>query len=412
VLKIVLPHNEVIPAQIKCFKSEFFKEVQNIMSKLNSVMTQSVKSFRKSMLHLVHGGKTFLWAIRIAPECFQHILKMYGWSLAENQISIRFRCRLTALFLKQSFFRKHDFSAMVDKLVSSDQRSPIFSLNSILTCKKSSNHEVLNESFKKPSAYEYYGGGPSLVFSSDELLPYASTDLDEKQYRFLRCVKTEDKQTHISDNESTVLCVVPLSILAPKLTMTCIKDLAALHQIFVPSKTLVKNAQMLLQDHKCQKCDSYISLFEPYKVQSNAQRQQNWYKKLEPDGKTAHLAEKAKYKASSEYQEKNCEKHKEDYWTRKKVKFPPTPPSEDLCQMIVSDFCADTSPEVFEETGCAVCGKLTSTCEMEELSEVENVSLLKADGVTRKPRFKSSDPVRELRGPILAPGCSRVCPMC
>src|ERR1700683_5607361 len=47
---------------------------------------------------------------------------------------------------------------------------------------------------------------------------------------------------------------------------------------------------------------------------------------------------------------------------------------------------------------------------MEELSE--NVSLLKADGVTRKPRFKSSDPVRELRGPILAPGCSRVCPIC
>ena len=145
-----------------------------------------------------------------------------------------------------------------------------------------------------PSAYEYYDGGPSLVFSSDELLPYASTDLHEKHYRFLQCVKTEDKQTHFPDNESTVLCVVPLSILAPKLTMTCIKDLAVLNQIFVPSKTLVKNAQMLLQNHKCQKCDKYISLFEPYKVQSNAQHQQNWYKKLEPDEKTAHLAEKAK----------------------------------------------------------------------------------------------------------------------
>ena len=65
------------------------------------------------------------------------------------------------------------------------------------------------------------------MFSSDELLPYAATDLHEKQYGFLQCVKTEDKQTHISDNELTVLCVVALSILAPKLTMTCIKDLAA-----------------------------------------------------------------------------------------------------------------------------------------------------------------------------------------
>src|SRR6202046_5734060 len=96
---------------------------------------------------------------------------------------------------------------------------------------------------------------------------------------------------------------------------------------------------------------------------------------------------------------------------KKDEKFPPNPPSTDLCQQIVSDFCADTSPEVFEESGCAVCGKLTPICEMEELSEIENVSLLKVDGVTRKARCKSTDPVRELKGPILAPGCSRVCPI-
>src|ERR1700683_4341283 len=137
---------------------------------------------------------------------------------------------------------------MVDKLVCSDPRSPICSLDSILTCRKSSNREVVDESLKMPSTYnKYYGGGPSLVFSSDELLPYASTDLYEKQYKFLQCVKTENKQTHISDDETAVLCAVPLSILAPKLTMKCIKDLAALHQIYIPSKASVKNAQMLLQ---------------------------------------------------------------------------------------------------------------------------------------------------------------------
>jgi len=37
--------------------------------------------------------------------------------------------------------------------------------------------------------------------------------------------------------------------------------------------------------------------------------------------------------------------------------------------------------------GCAVCGKLTPICEMEELSEVENISLLKVDGVTRKSQI-------------------------
>jgi hypothetical protein len=67
---------------------------------------------------------------------------------------------------------------------------------------------------------------------------------------------------------------------------------------------------------------------------------------------------------------------------------------------------------VFEEDGCTVCGKLTPICEMEEFSEVENICLLKVDGVTRKTRCKSPDLVKELRGPILAPGCSRVCPIC
>jgi hypothetical protein len=97
---------------------------------------------------------------------------------------------------------------------------------------------------------------------------------------------------------------------------------------------------------------------------------------------------------------------------KKDVKFPPDPPSTELCQKIVSDFCADTSPDVFEEAGCAVCGKLTPICEMEELSEVENASLLKVDGVTRIAGTKSSDSVKELRRPILAPKCSRICPLC
>ena len=59
-----------------------------------------------------------------------------------------------------------------------------------------------------------------------------------------------------------------------------------------------------------------------------------------------------------------------------------------------------------------VCGQLTPICEMEELSEVENINLLKIDGVTRKATFKSSDQIKELRAPILAPGCSEVCAVC
>ena len=49
---------------------------------------------------------------------------------------------------------------------------------------------------------------------------------------------------------------------------------------------------------------------------------------------------------------------------------------------------------------------MTPICEMEELSEVDNINLLKVDGITRKVRSKNSDPVRELKGPVLASHCN------
>src|ERR1700729_3807572 len=49
---------------------------------------------------------------------------------------------------------------------------------------------------------------------------------------------------------------------------------------------------------------------------------------------------------------------------------------------------------------------------LKKLSDVENISLLKVDGVTRKARSNSFDLVKELKGPILAPGCSSVCFTC
>ena len=88
-----------------------------------------------------------------------------------------------------------------------------------------------------------------------------------------------------------------------------------------------------------------------------------------------------------EYQASHRKSAHKSYWSKKDVEFPPDPPSTDLCQKIVS-----------EETGCTVCWKLTPICEMEDCSEVESINLLKADCVTRKARYTSSDPVRELRG--------------
>jgi hypothetical protein len=410
--EMVLSLNEVfrtvlLQSEVDIFRNEIFElgivncQLANkVKVIINFVLNLEVKGFKFLTSTLVHGGEKLAWTIRLLLESLQHVLKMYTWSMSENQASIRFKCKLIGLLLRQSLFRKHDFAILVYK-VYCDRRNLYFWHLNFFSKSTNNLYEHIKEHTEKSTRYQFYGGGKALLFSSDELLPYVSTDLHEQQYQFLQCVTKKQKQSLVL-HDGEVLSNVPLDILAPKLTLKIAKELANLHDVYVPSKILLKNVQILLQDHKCQ-CDEFWSVFKPYKVVSNAERQQTWYQN--------HKNQRAKYNKHPEYQESH-RKSQKNYRTKKNVNFPPNPPSTELCKSIISDFCADTSPEVFEEAGCAICGKLTPICEMEEISEVENINLLKIDGVTRKARCKSSDPVRELRGPVLAPGCSRACPTC
>jgi hypothetical protein len=371
---------------------------------VNSLLNIGANITNFLTLVVKHIGGKLAWTIRILLESLQHVLKMYTWSLSENQASVKFKCRLIGLMLKQSLFRKHDFAVWVHQIFHDYQNWCFWQWRNY------SNNPYLHkkkEYSNKSSTFNYCGGGKSHIFSSDELRPYVSADLHEKQYKFLQCVKKDNKQNMKLD-DGDILCNVPLNILVPKLTLKSAKELASLHDLYMPSKVLLKNAQILLENHKCETCPDLLTIFTPCKATSNAEYQQTWYQKNKE--KRGEYDKQRTLK--SEYQES----HKKSSWkhrqSKKDVGFPPSPPSTELCQNIVSDFCADTSPDVFEETGCAVCGKLTPICTMEELSEVENVSLLKADGVTRKARSKGSDPVKELRGPILAPACNKVCSIC
>src|SRR6266436_6524973 len=408
VLTPILPQNEVfrtVPPQNGVFenitvKRQLFDSVKTVMYSLSNV---GVKGISISTSTLIHGAEIFGWTIRIILECFLHVFEMYSWSLSENQASVQLRCRLTALFLKQSCFRKHDFVVYVHNVYYSSGCLCFWNWKIFSDHKNHpSDTQIGKEHAGKSYTNYFHGGGEPLIFSSDELLPYVSADLHDQQYQFQRCIKTDDKQ-HSDFVDDEVICNVPLDVLAPKLTINCIKKVSTLHDMFMPSKILLKNAQLLLQDHKCE-CGEFLSVFKPHKVASNTERQQTWYRN--------HKDKRAEYNKCPAYRESHKKSSQKCYQTNKDVKFPPDPPSAELCRNIISDFCADTSPEVFEETGCAVCGKLAPICEMEELYEVENISLLKVDGVTRKARYESSDPVEELRGPILAPGCSKVCPIC
>jgi len=74
-------------------------------------------------------------------------------------------------------------------------------------------------------------------------------------------------------------------------------------------------------------------------------------------------------------------------------KFPPLPPMPALLESIVEGFCADTSPSLIEEAGCAVCGQLHPLLSLNPLSQVNDLSLLEQPAVTRLERASGSEEI-------------------
>jgi hypothetical protein len=91
VFKIVIPQNEVdrsvLPQNgvLIIANCQLSNKVKTIMDYLLNVAVKS-SEFLPSIL--IHAGENLVWSIRILLECLQHVLKMYTWSLSENQASI------------------------------------------------------------------------------------------------------------------------------------------------------------------------------------------------------------------------------------------------------------------------------------------------------------------------------------
>src|ERR1700729_1713407 len=107
VFRIVLPQNGVYRTVLPQKYCKFVLAIYNNMFKrVHKVTFVLLNLFRKLPSILIHAGEKLVWALRITLESLQHPLKMYTWSLSENQSSVNFRCRITGLFLKRSFFQK------------------------------------------------------------------------------------------------------------------------------------------------------------------------------------------------------------------------------------------------------------------------------------------------------------------
>ena len=271
------------------------KKVKSVIDYLLNVV---IKSFQILPSTLIDAGEKIGWSIKILLESLQHVLKMYTWSLSENQASIQFKCRLIGLLLKQSLFRKHDFAACVYRVYHDYQNLCCWHFTLCSNSRNNSHSCIREDDSEKMTRFHFHGGGKALLFSSNELLPYTSVDLHHQQYQFLQCIKKDDKQV-LDSGEGNVLCSVPLDVLVPNLTLKSAKEVANLHHMYMPSKILLKNAQILLENHKCETCPDLLTVFKPYNVVPNAEYQQTWYQKNKEK-----RAEYDKQRTSkSEYQE-------------------------------------------------------------------------------------------------------------
>lgn len=73
----------------------------------------------------------------------------------------------------------------------------------------------------------------------------------------------------------------------------------------------------------------------------------------------------------------------------------------------------DTSPAEFEESGCAICGKLTLIKDLQKISELDlNMEILKQKGVSQKERKTSNDNLADLDGPIIEDNLDNLCNLC
>lgn len=95
-------------------------------------------------------------------------------------------------------------------------------------------------------------------------------------------------------------------------------------------------------------------------------------------------------------------------------KFPPDPLSADQCDDIIRRFVTATSPNKFEEVGCAVCAQLMKRIDCVPLDiNSDSIQFLSEFAiVTRSEHCDQTAPVSTIPGPVLDHSCHVVCKEC
>lgn len=215
---------------------------------------------------------------------------------------------------------------------------------------------------------------------------YNLTGNGDSDLKFIQYVHHKDLGDICSQEPSIVPFNVPLHYFSEWLTRDELRAMATLHNVKSSARDRKPALLALFLNHQCSICMEYVTLFQYVDVVG------------------------ARRKCNREKVRKCRQKMKEEL---QKSIFPPKPPTPAQIEQIVNDFCTDTSPASFKETGCAVCGQLKAFVEMTPISKTDcDLALLCRPEVSRLERKCSSDPIMGLQGPIIDQSCHHVCSTC
>jgi len=256
------------------------------------------------------------------------------------------------------------------------------------------------------------GGGIVDRFTIDELQDYLIQDCGSVPgpvgmiYQFINHNLKSKLDSDLSLSENLIKCNIPLPTLVNRLKVNNLKLVAAVHGIYIRTRTTHQQMVQMINDHTCDSCGDCVTLLQP--TQSSEQRR----RALNVKAVRRYKQKKINLNQCSPVPLSHKEiQHKPEI---SNDVFPPAPLDQGLQHSIIKAWCKDMSLKHFKEVGCAVCGELTleSKSILMKDADVKLNPLICSPELTRKERTSDSDPVEGIDGPVLEPNLHHMCSRC
>jgi hypothetical protein len=345
-------------------------------------------------------------------------------------IPVSYKCRYLKVMSVRGMYSRHDFVALRRSYCRVHLFTVVFlialrarTIFSLAICTESDTFGVSDRTCDNARELTSgrIGGGRVPKFAFDIIQPYVDCSggrfESASQMKFVGHKHERVAEVLYKDRDDHVYGKVPLEKFVSGLVVKDIRYVAKVHGVHVPSKIKAGSAQVFFKGHHCHCCETHVSVFAFHSVSSDAERSKAWYDRLGYCGKESKRVRQrgteppAPTKRKRVIQQNSRRLLEKD----KPPVFPPPPPAIGLKESIIRGWCEDMSPENFAEGGCAVCGQLTPFSQLSKLSETNcDLGILTREGMglTRQQRLSSTDPVQEIKGPVIDDMCTNICMSC